>query len=148
MPPSSTHTLDPRQSAGAFAAETDSSAPMSVLVVDDAPALRRAIAQLLTLEGGYAVREAGTHLEAVELLDQVDAVTTDGFFPYSEGEAVGPWGLALARLARARGKRAILVSADAALVEQARLEGIQALKKPSGILQLVAMLADSRVPVS
>ena len=121
---------------------------MSVLVVDDAPVLRRAIAQLLTLEGGYAIREAGTHLEAVELLDQVDAVTTDGFFPYSEGEATGPWGLTLARLARARGKRAILVSADAALVEQARLEGIQALKKPSGILQLVAMLADSRVPVS
>ncbi len=116
-----------------------------MLVVDDAPVLRKAIGQLLTLEGGHTVREAGTHLEAVELLDTVDAVATDGFYPYSAGEATGPWGLALARLARAYGKPVVLITADPVLVEQARWEGIQALQKPSGILKLVAALGEARV---
>lgn len=146
MPPLSTNTLAPQRAAAVLPAETDHPESLCVLVVDDAPVLRKAIAQLLTLEGGYTVREAGTHLEAVELLDAVDAVATDGFFPHSEGEATGPWGLALARLARARGKQVILVSADAGIIEDARQEGFATLKKPSGILQLVAVLAGARIP--
>jgi len=117
----------------------------SVLVVDDAPMLRRAIAEMLAREGGYAVREAGTYREAEALLAAVDAVATDGHYPYHVGEATAPWGLVLARLARARGKQAVLVSADSALIEQAHGEGIQALTKPGGILEVVAALAKVEV---
>lgn len=74
----------------------------SVLVVDDAPMLRRAIAEMLAHQGGFAVREAGTYREAEALLGVVDAVATDGHYPYHVGEATAPWGLVLARLARAR----------------------------------------------
>jgi CheY-like chemotaxis protein len=145
MTPPSASVRSPQAPVAMLDTEALRSKPMCVLVVDDAPVLRKAIAQLLTLEGGHTVREAGTHLEAVALLDAVDAVATDGFFPYSAGETTGPWGLALARLARARGKPVILVSADDGLVEQAHWEGIRALSKPAGILQLVAALAEARV---
>ena len=117
----------------------------SVLVVDDAPILRKAIAEMLAREGGYAIREAGTYREAEALLAAVDAVATDGHYPYHVGEATAPWGLVLARLARARGKQAVLVSADSALIEQAHGEGIQALTKPGGILEVVAALAKVEV---
>jgi CheY-like chemotaxis protein len=116
-----------------------------VLVVDDAPMLRRAIAEMLARQGGYAVREAGTYREAEALLAVVDAVATDGHYPYHAGGATAPWGLVLARLARAHGKQAVLVSADSALIEQAHGEGIQALTKPGGILEVVAALAEDGV---
>jgi CheY-like chemotaxis protein len=117
----------------------------SVLVVDDAPMLRRAIAEMLAHQGGFAVREAGTYREAEALLGVVDAVATDGHYPHHVGEATAPWGLVLARLARARGKQAVLVSADSVLIEQAHGEGIQALTKPGGILGVVAALAKGGV---
>ena len=116
--------------------------PMRVLVVDDARVLRTVTARMLTLQAGHVVYEAETYLDAVALLDAVDAVATDGFYPYRAGEATGPWGLALARLAREQGKRVVLVSGDRALVAQACGEGIRALEKPDGILRLVAELAD------
>jgi CheY-like chemotaxis protein len=119
-----------------------------VLVVEDMPMLRRMIAQMLSRQGGYVVREAGTYLEAEALLVSVDAVATDGYYPHHAGDVTGPWGLALARLARAQGKRAVLVSGDSALIERAHGEGFQALIKPEGILELVAALAEAGVPQS
>ena len=104
--------------------------PMRVLVVDDARVLRTVTAGMLTLQAWHVVYEA----------------ETDGFYPYRAGEATGPWGLALARLARAHGKRVVLVSGDRALVAQACGEGIRALEKPDGILRLVAELAETGLP--
>ena len=119
-----------------------------VLVVEDMPILRRMIAQLLSRQGGYVVREAGTYLEAEALLVAVDVVATDGYYPHHAGDVTGPWGLTLARLARAHGKRAVLVSGDIALIEQAHREGFQALRKPEDILELVAALAEAGVSQS
>ncbi len=129
-------------------AEAPRQMPMRVLVVDDARLLRKVTARMLSLQAGHTVHEAETYLDAVALLDAVDAVATDGFYPYRAGEATGPWGLALARLARAYGKRVVLVSGDRALVAQACGEGIRALEKPDGILRLVAELAETGVPRS
>jgi CheY-like chemotaxis protein len=140
--------LGPQPSAMVPDAPTARPKALCVLVVDDAPMLRRTIAQMLARQGGYAVREAGTYREAEALLSAVDAVATDGYYPHHAGEATGPWGLALARLARAQGKRAVLVSGDSALIEQAHWEGIQALSKPGGILGLVEALAEAGVSQS
>lgn len=144
----STDSPCPQPSAATLETEAPRPQAMCVLVVDDAPMVRSAIAVMLSLQGGHAVREAGTYLEAVALLEDVDAVVTDGFYPYHAGEAAGPCGLALARLARGQGKRVVVVTGDAALIEQARWEGIQALKKPGGILGLVTALAETGVPHS
>jgi CheY-like chemotaxis protein len=119
-----------------------------VLVVEDMPMLRSMIAQLLSRQGGYVVREAGSYLEAEALLLAVDAVATDGYYPHHAGDVTGPWGLALARLARTQGKRTVLLSGDSALIERAHTEGIQALRKPEDILELVAALAEAGVPQS
>ena len=141
MPPLLLNPLGPQPTATVPDTSTARPKALSVLVVDDAPMLRRTIAQMLARQGGYAVREAGTYREAEALLSTVDAVATDGYYPHHVGEATGPWGLTLARLARAQGKRAVLISGDTALIEQAHWEGIQALTKPSGILGLTAALA-------
>ena len=142
----STDPHGPKPSATARGAETSRPDALCVLVVDDEPMVRRTIAELLARQGGYAVREAGTYRDAEAMLATVDAVATDGHYPHHAGEATAPWGLALARLARGHGKRAVLVSADHALVEQAHWEGIPALKKPIGILGLVAALAKTGIP--
>lgn len=146
MPVLSTDRLGPQPSAALLHAEAPRREALCVLVVDDAPILRRVIARMLSQQGGHAVREVGTYLEAVALLDAVDAVVTDGFYPYRAGEATGPWGLALARLARAQGKRVIVVSGEGTLLQQAHREGCQALEKPDGIAGLVAALAEAEVP--
>jgi CheY-like chemotaxis protein len=142
----STDRRAPQPSVTARGAETSRLEALVVLVVDDEPMVRRTIAELLARQGGYAVREAGTYRDAEAMLAAVDAVATDGHYPYHAGEATGPWGLTLARLARGHGKRAVLVSADHALIEQAEWEGIPALKKPGGILGLVAALAKAGTP--
>ena len=142
----STDPRAPQPSVTARGAETSRLEALVVLVVDDEPMVRRTIAELLARQGGYAVREAGTYRDAEAMLAAVDAVATDGHYPHHAGDTTGPWGLALARLARGHGKRAVLVSADHALIDQAHWEGILALKKPGGILGLVAALAKAGIP--
>src|SRR6266511_3361555 len=57
-----------------------------ILVVDDEPAVRRAVHRALTLEG-YEVRVAGEGLEALDVLasEQVDAVVLDLLMPGLDG---------------------------------------------------------------
>jgi hypothetical protein len=86
--------------------------------------------------------------ECITVNNHRHAVATDGHYPYHAGDATAPLGLPLARLARAHGKRAVLVSADSALIAQAHREDIQALTKPGGILGLVAALAEAGIPHS
>jgi CheY-like chemotaxis protein len=137
--------LGPQLSARLPDAPTSRPNAQCVLVVEDAPMLRRVIAQMLSRQGGYTVREAGTYREAGALLVAVDAVATDGYYHHHEGEAAGPWGLVLARLARMHGKRVVLLSGDSSLIERAQWEGIQALRKPDGILGLVEAFAQAGV---
>ena len=135
--------LDRQSSAAALRANRPRETFKHVLVVDDAGTLRTTMARMLSTQGGYATCEAGTFLEALDLLDSVDAVATDGFYPYTTGEASASWGLTLARLARAYGKRVVLVSGHGALIQQAQWEGIRTLEKPRGILELAAVLAEA-----
>lgn len=148
MPALSLDRLGQNLSARLPDAPTSRPNTLCVLVVEDAPMLRSVIAQMLSRQGGYTVREAGTYREAEALLAAVDAVATDGYYPHHTGEAVGPWGLVLARLARAHGKRAVVISGDSSLIERAQQEGIQALRKPDGILGLVEAFAGAGVPQS
>ena len=102
--------------------------PLTALVVDDTAPVRRTIAQALKFDG-HAADEADSFLEAEALLDRVDAVVTDGSFPYRPGADPGPWGLVLAQRTRALDKVVILLSGNSRLVVQACEAGMVAMEK-------------------
>lgn len=135
-------------SAGLEAAGAPCAERMRVLIVDDAIPLRTTMALMLAAQSEFSVSQAGSYLEALENLDEVDAVVTDGSFPYQPGEAPAAWGLNLARLARAYGKRVVLISGSPLLVEQASSEGFHALEKPRGVLDLATTLSSGEPGVT
>jgi two-component system response regulator MprA len=95
----------------------------TVLVVEDEPAIREAVADLLEDEG-YAVRQAADGLEAIDELrvDDVDLVLSDVRMPRLDGPS-------LARRLRRRGQAVPVVLMSAVDVE-VDLPGVRFLPKP------------------
>jgi CheY-like chemotaxis protein len=68
---------------------SDSATPRSILVVEDDPELRGALADLLRLDGGYAVSEAENGIDALLFLRTApapDLVILDLDLPLMDGE--------------------------------------------------------------
>jgi CheY-like chemotaxis protein len=95
----------------------------TVLVVEDEPAIREVVADLLQDEG-YAVRQASDGLQAIEELevDDVDLVLSDVRMPHLDGPS-------LARRLRGRG-RAVPVVLMSAVDVEVDLPGVRFLPKP------------------
>jgi two-component system, OmpR family, response regulator MprA len=107
-------------------AQDFSSTPESmptVLVVEDEPAVREVVADLLQDEG-YAVRQASDGLQAIDELqaDDVDLVLSDVRMPRLDGPS-------LARRLRGRGHAVPVVLMSAVDVE-VDLPGVRFLPKP------------------
>lgn len=117
--------------------------PQVILVVDDHPAMRETLADVLSLFG-YQVLCAQDGLQALELLSThpVDAVLSDVRMPRMDG-------LKLARRVRemAQPPAFFLVTAhgDPEALEEARDEGTVVFGKPLDIPAFLAALRD-RVP--
>jgi two-component system, OmpR family, response regulator MprA len=101
---------------------TSQSTP-TVLVVEDEPAVREVVADLLQDEG-YAVRQASDGLQAIDELevDDVDLVLSDVRMPRLDGPS-------LARRLRGRG-RAVPVVLMSAVDVEVDLPGVRFLPKP------------------
>jgi CheY-like chemotaxis protein len=95
----------------------------TVLVVEDEPAIREVVADLLQDEG-YAVRQASDVLQAIDELevDDVDLVLSDVRMPRLDGPS-------LARRLRRRGHAVPVVLMSAVNVE-VDLPGVRFLPKP------------------
>jgi len=95
----------------------------TVLVVEDEPAIREVVADLLQ-EEGYAVRQASDGLQAIDELevDDVDVVLSDVRMPRLDGPS-------LARRLRRRGHAVPVVLMSAVNVE-VDLPGVRFLPKP------------------
>jgi CheY-like chemotaxis protein len=95
----------------------------TVLVVEDEPAIREVVADLLQDEG-YAVRQASDGLQAIDELevDDVDLVLSDVRMPRLDGPS-------LARRLRGRG-RAVPVVLMSAVDVEVDLPGVCFLPKP------------------
>jgi two-component system response regulator MprA len=109
----------------------------SILVVDDEPALRRAVERALAAEG-YAVRLAADGVEALEALrrDPVDAVVLDVSMPRLDG-------LDLTKLLRGDGDRTPILMLTARAAVGDRVAGLEAgaddyLVKPFALEELLA----------
>ncbi|HEX8375390.1 MAG TPA: response regulator, partial [Geminicoccaceae bacterium] len=92
----------------------------TLLIVDDDAALRRELAEQLTLHEGFAVREAGTGAEALELLAGAEpfaAVLLDVGLPDLDGREV-------CRRLRAQGFKAPIVMLTAHAAESDTIEGL------------------------
>jgi two-component system, OmpR family, response regulator MprA len=106
--------------------QDSSSTPESmptVLVVEDEPAVREVVTELLQDEG-YAVREASDGLQAIDELqaDNIDLVLSDVRMPRLDGPS-------LARRLRGRGHAVPVVLMSAVDVE-VDLPGVRFLPKP------------------
>jgi CheY-like chemotaxis protein len=97
-----------------------------VLLVEDDPRLRMAIAQLL-LESGYAVTAASNGVEALRVLEgcEPDVVLSDVRMPMMDGIT-----LAAHIAARAPSLPVVLMSADYNAEEPARKEARAFIQKP------------------
>jgi len=108
-----------------FAQDSDTTAATTptVLVVEDEPAIREVVADLLQDEG-YAVRQASDGLQAIGELevDDVDLVLSDVRMPRLDGPS-------LARRLRRRGHVVTVVLMSAVNVE-VDLPGVRFLPKP------------------
>ena len=95
----------------------------TVLVVEDEPAVREVVADLLQDEG-YAVRQASDGLQAIDELqaDNIDLVLSDVRMPRLDGPS-------LARRLRGRG-RAVPVVLMSAVDVEVDLPGVRFLPKP------------------
>ncbi len=95
----------------------------TVLIVEDEPAIREVVADLLQDEG-YAVRQASDGLQAIDELevDDVDLVLSDVRMPRLDGPS-------LARRLRGRG-RAVPVVLMSAVDVEVDLSGVRFLPKP------------------
>ena len=95
----------------------------TVLVVEDEPAIREVVADLL-LDEGYAVRQASDGLQAIDELevDNVDLVLSDVRMPRLDGPS-------LARRLRGRG-HAVPVVLMSAIDVEVDLPGVCFLPKP------------------
>ena len=95
----------------------------TVLVVEDEPAIREVVADLLQDEG-YAVRQASDGLQAIDELevDDIDLVLSDVRMPRLDGPS-------LAHRLRGRGQGVPVVLMSAADVE-VDLPGVRFLPKP------------------
>jgi len=135
----------PKPSATARGAETSRPDALCVLVVDDEPMVRRTIAELLARQGGYAVREAGTYRDARRCSRPWTRWPPTGTTPTMRAKPPGPG-------ARTRPTRPWARQAGRPGVCRSRprragpLEGFRHLKKPIGILGLVAALAKTGSP--
>ena len=113
--------------------------PPRILVVDDEPASRQALAELLTDEG-YRVDTAGDGRAALSRLDQapVDVLVTDLQIP-----SMG--GLELVRRARAQGSRArmIVISAYEPAASRLVAAPVEFVLKPIDLALLLRLLAAS-----
>jgi two-component system response regulator MprA len=110
---------------------------MRILVVDDEPAVRRAVRRALTLEG-YEVRVARQGLEALDVLssEQVDAVVLDLLMP-------GVDGLEVCRQLRAEGNATPVLMLTVRNLVSDRVAGLDAgaddyLTKPFALQELLA----------
>ncbi len=110
-----------------------------ILVVDDEPAVRRAVHRALTLEG-YEVRVAGEGLEALDVLasEQVDAVVLDLLMP-------GLDGLEVCRRMRAEGDATPVLMLTVRNLVSDRVAGLDAgaddyLTKPFALPELLARM--------
>jgi CheY-like chemotaxis protein len=95
----------------------------TVLVVEDEPAVREVVADLLQ-DAGYAVRQASDGLQAIDQLevDNIDLVLSDVRMPRLDGPS-------LARRLRGRGHAVPVVLMSAVAVE-VDLPGVRFLPKP------------------
>jgi two-component system, OmpR family, response regulator MprA len=95
----------------------------TVLIVEDEPAVREVVVELLQDEG-YAVRQASDGLQAIDELevDDVDLVLSDVRMPRLDGPS-------LARRLRGRG-RAVPVVLMSAVDVEVDLPGVRFLPKP------------------
>ena len=102
---------------------TNAETAPTVLVVEDEPAIREVVADLLQDEG-YAVRQASDGLQAIDELevDDVDLVLSDVRMPRLDGPS-------LARRLRGRG-RAVPVVLMSAVDVEVDLPGVRFLPKP------------------
>jgi len=103
--------------------QTTAETTPTVLVVEDEPAIREVVADLLQDEG-YAVRQASDGLQAIDELevDDVDVVLSDVRMPRLDGPS-------LARRLRRRGHAVPVVLMSAVNVE-VDLPGVRFLPKP------------------
>jgi CheY-like chemotaxis protein len=121
-------------------------APISVLIVDDNPAMASTLADVLELKG-FKAHAAGSATEALTILKKhpVDVLLTDVVMP-------GLSGVALHRQACKTHPRltTILMTAYAAddLIQQGMQAGVKAvLNKPVDIDLLICMLRAARPPL-
>jgi two-component system response regulator AtoC len=93
---------------------------LSVLVVDDEPAIRQVLSAAIT-KAGYAVDSAASAAEALARLDQqaVDVVISDVFMPVIDG-------IELLRQARARGHGATFIMVTAFASVDSAIDAIKA----------------------
>jgi CheY-like chemotaxis protein len=109
---------------------------VTVLVVDDEPAIREVIATLLEDEG-YLVRHAKDGLEALDAIsgDQIDLIVSDVVMPRLDGAS-------LVRKLRGRGHLTpvVLMSAVYADVD---LPGVRFVPKPFEIDRLLGTVASA-----
>lgn len=109
--------------------------PMSILVVDDDPALRQALTRILTFEG-YSVEVAPTGHDALELVGQADLMVLDLGLPDLDG-------LDVARRVRAAGHALPILVLTARGEVGDRVAGLDAgaddyLPKPFDLAELLA----------
>lgn len=109
--------------------------PMSILVVDDDPALRQALTRILTFEG-YTVEVAPTGHDALELVGQADLMVLDLGLPDLDG-------LDVARRVRAAGHALPILVLTARGEVGDRVAGLDAgaddyLPKPFDLAELLA----------
>ena len=120
------------------APDAGATSQISVLVVDDDAAARRAITTILRLRS-FKVTEAGTVAEAVgRLRDSPDWILLDLMLPDGSGCTV------LERVAATgcRSRVCVISGAGPAMIDNARLLGPQhVLRKPLDVPRLLAILA-------
>lgn len=101
---------------------TAPSRPLRVLIVDDEPAIRTALARYLTRRRGHTVTEAGDGEEALRLLaaagEPYDVIVSDLRMPGLSGDQLL---LRLAALGRGLDRRVVFLTGDAASGHAARL---------------------------
>ena len=128
---------------------------MRILVVDADTAIREILAATIEIEHGCEVLTCGTLEEALELIDQVDAVLCDASFPVSRKRMSGdafvvqpPAGLFDSWLAVwlatvKTGKRFVLLSGNQDTVEVALRLNVPAFLKALGPSQALSTLFQS-----
>jgi len=128
---------------------------MRILLVEDQPVLRDAIAQLLR-SAGHEVLEAGTMISAMTLLREtkgISLVLSDGWMPLGLGAATkyglhglepltAPYGLEILTYAKAHGIPGVLWTGDDRLVERANQLGFRAVLKTITLKEMLGVVRE------